>query len=76
VAGDLSKALELLTALPEVAQAQIAGDQICVTCRDDQDGAAAIARCLVRANFDLLSLVPEQIRLDEAFMQLTRGIVQ
>jgi hypothetical protein len=34
-----------------------------------------VARTLVQNNFEVLSLVPEQIKLDDAFLQLTKGLV-
>jgi ABC-2 type transport system ATP-binding protein len=76
VAGDnQTRAVELLTALPQVATVNMLDDHIAVTFRDGQAGDGIIARTLVQAGLDVLSLVPEQLRLDDAFLQLTQGMV-
>ena len=76
VAGDnQAKAVELLTALPQVATVNMLDDHIAVTFHDGQAGDGIIARTLVQAGLDVLSLVPEQLRLDDAFLQLTQGMV-
>jgi len=85
VAGDQSAACALLSALPQVLDAQVAGENILVTMRDGQgaDGSIAsasppsgqIARTLVQKDFDILAIVPEQVKLDDAFLQLTKGLV-
>jgi len=75
VAEDAAKAIELLSALPEVKQVQPVGDFIAVTFHDDQDGHGIIARTLVKADMDIISIQPEQLKLDDAFLQLTKGIV-
>jgi ABC-2 type transport system ATP-binding protein len=76
VGGDAqAKAVELLTALPQVATVNMLDDHIAVTFHDGQAGDGIIARTLVQAGLDVLSLVPEQLRLDDAFLQLTQGMV-
>jgi len=69
------KAVELLSALPQVRQVQALGDKIAVTFHDDKDGDGVIARTLVKADLDVISIEPEQLKLDDAFLQLTKGIV-
>jgi ABC-2 type transport system ATP-binding protein len=86
-----TRAAELLAALPAVRGVEQAADGLTVTMAGpggpegqagapgggDDDGAAPlIARTLVEAGLDLHALIPEQVRLDEAFMQLTQGRVQ
>jgi ABC-2 type transport system ATP-binding protein len=75
VGGNQAAAIELLMALPQVREAVAAGDQIAVTLHEGQAGDGVIARTLVGANLDLLSLVPEQVKLDDAFLELTKGLV-
>jgi len=75
VAGDLAAAAQLLSALPQVQQAAPAGDQIQVILQDGQAGDGLIARTLVQGGFDVLALVPEQVKLDDAFLELTKGLV-
>ena len=76
VATDTARAAEALLALPAVREVTQQGDQLLVTLHDGQTANAMIARTLVQQNFDLVSLVPEQIKLDDAFLQLTKGLVQ
>lgn len=75
VANNQDKAVELLTALPQVQQVQSIDDYIAVTFRDGQDGDGIIARTLVNADLDIISIQPERLKLDDAFLQLTKGIV-
>jgi hypothetical protein len=49
---------------------------LAVDLRDGGDTRGLIAKTLVGAGFDVLELMPERLRLDDAFMQLTEGIVQ
>jgi len=76
VAADPARAAEVLLALPAVREVTQQGDQLLVILQDGQAANALIARTLVQHEFDLVSLVPEQIKLDEAFLQLTKGLVQ
>ncbi len=75
VADNQDKAVQLLSALPQVNKVQSVNDHVLVTFADDHEGAGIIARTLVKANIDLVLLQPEQLKLDDAFLQLTKGIV-
>lgn len=75
VANSQSKAVELLSALPQIRQVQVFGDYITVTFHEGQDGNGIIARALVNADLDVVSIQPERLKLDDAFLQLTKGIV-
>lgn len=75
VADRQDRALELLSALPQIHDVEIAGEHIAVTFNDGQNGDGIIARTLVQGNIDIISLMPEQVKLDDAFLQLTKGIV-
>ena len=75
VADSQDKAVELLTALPEISQVRISGDYIAVTLHEGQNGDGIIARTLVNADLDIISIQPEKLKLDDAFLQLTKGIV-
>ena len=75
VADRQEKAVELLSALPQVHQVQALGDDIAVSFNEGQDGDGIIARTLVKADLDVLSIQPERLKLDDAFLQLTKGIV-
>jgi ABC-2 type transport system ATP-binding protein len=75
VVGDESKAIELLTALPQIQQVENVGDYLSVTFREGAVTDGLIARTLVHGGVDLVYLQPEQLKLDEAFLKLTKGIV-
>ncbi|MHC4586959.1 MAG: ABC transporter ATP-binding protein [Planctomycetota bacterium] len=75
VADNQQRAIELLSALPEVQDVQSTGGYIAVTLRKDQKTDGIIARTLVNGNINIVSLEPQQVKLDEAFLQLTKGIV-
>ncbi len=75
VAANTEQAAALLGALPEIEQVQQIGDALTVSCRDGNAANALIARTLVQAGLDLISLEPEQVKLDQAFLQLTQGLV-
>ncbi len=75
VLGDQSKALELLTVLPQIQQVEPVGDYLSVTFREGAESDGLIARTLVNGGLDLVYLQPEQLKLDEAFLKLTKGIV-
>ena len=75
VTGDVNKAVELLSAMPQVQGVQIVADRIAVTLGDDQADSGLIARTLVQAGIDVCELVPERLQLDDAYLRLTRGIV-
>jgi len=75
VANNQNKAVELLTALPQIRQVQVFGDYIAVTFREGQDSDGIIARTLVNADLDIVSIQPERLKLDDAFLQLTKGVV-
>ena len=75
VADSQDKAVELLTALPQISQVRISGDYIAVTLHEGQNGDGIIARTLVNADLDIISIQPEKLKLDDAFLQLTKGIV-
>jgi hypothetical protein len=51
------------------------GDYLSVTFCEGQDTDGIIARTLVTGGVDLVYLQPEQLKLDDAFLQLTKGIV-
>lgn len=78
VANNEDKAVELLSALPQIRDVQVIAEAIVVTFGDppsagDNDGI--IARTLVNGGIDIISLQPEKLKLDEAFLKLTKGIV-
>lgn len=75
VVGDSSRAVELLSALPQVQQVETVNDYLSVTFRTGEQTDGVIARTLVNGGVDLVYLQPEQLKLDDAFLKLTKGIV-
>jgi len=75
VCGDMARAAELLSALPQVQAVQRLEDRLAVTLAEDAGDDGLIARTLVTAGLDVAELVPEQVKLDDAFLQLTKGLV-
>jgi ABC-2 type transport system ATP-binding protein len=112
VLGDESRAVELLSALPQIQSVELigvrgegvplsnrghpaapapAGDAhdtktspltpeaggatLLVTFKEGSNSDGVIARTLVNGGVDLVYLQPEQLKLDDAFLQLTKGIV-
>jgi ABC-2 type transport system ATP-binding protein len=75
VADHQDKAIELLSVLPQVRQVQALGNEIAVTFHEGQHANGIIARTLVQADLDIISIQPERLKLDDAFLQLTKGMV-
>jgi len=75
VLNNHQKAVELLSALPQVQQVQVNGDCIVVTFHEGQSGDGIIARTLVNEGIDIISIQPQRLKLDDAFLKLTKGIV-
>ena len=76
VAANVDKAVDLLSALPQVRQVQPNGDNgMLVTLADGQTNDGWLARALVQGGLDVVSIEPQQVKLDEAFLELTKGLV-
>jgi ABC-2 type transport system ATP-binding protein len=75
VLNDQEKAIELLSALPQIHQVQLCKNYISVTFKEGEQMDGIIARTLVNAGLDIVAIQPEQLKLDDAFLQLTKGIV-
>jgi len=75
VANKQNKAVELLSSLPEIQDVKILGAYIAVTFREGRQTNGVIARTLVQGDIDIVSIEPKQVKLDDAFLKLTKGIV-
>jgi len=89
VLGEGLRAMELLSVLPQIQSVEVIGTQavasglageapgttLLVTFKEGQLSDGLIARTLVHGGVDLVCLQPEQLKLDDAFPQLTKGIV-
>ncbi|MGC9454057.1 MAG: ATP-binding cassette domain-containing protein [Phycisphaerae bacterium] len=69
-------AIGVLSALPQVSDVQSKQTYLSVTLTDGVKDEGLIARVLVGKDIGLRALVPEELKLDEAFLQLTTGAVQ
>ena len=75
VVNDPDRALELLVVLPEIAEVIAEGNSLSVTFADGHENNGFLARTLVQANIDIVSIEPQKLKLDDAFLQLTQGLV-
>ena len=75
VAANQERAVELLKSLPEIEDVKVFDDHIAVTFYPDKRGDGLIARTLVNGGIDVILLEPLRIKLDEAFLHLTKGTV-
>ena len=75
VADKIEEALNLLSAIPQIENVEIEDSHIAVTMGDSESSPGIIARTLVKGNIDVVAIEPEQLKLDDAFLQLTKGIV-
>ena len=73
-----ARALELLRERNEVAEAELeeSGDRIRVELADSQENAAVIASIIVNGGLQLTALEPEEMNLEDVFLQVTRGETQ
>ena len=75
LADQTARATELLTTLSQIQQVEAVGDYLSVTFREGEQVDGVIARTLVGGGVDLITLQPEQLKLDDAFLKLTKGII-
>ena len=75
VAGAPDKALELLSTLPEIADVTCKGQDLSVTFSDSHENDGFLARTLVQADVAIVAIEPQKLKLDDAFLQLTKGLV-
>ncbi len=76
VAERTDDAAALLGALPEVASVARVDDYLSVKFAEGRSADGLIARALVGAGLAVTAIVPEEVNLDEAFLEITRGAVQ
>jgi ABC-2 type transport system ATP-binding protein len=74
--GDPEAAANLLREDTRVANVERANDQLLVTLRDPEQHHAFIIEKLVASRIPIHSVAPEQIKLEDVFLRLTKGIVQ
>ncbi len=75
VASKTEDAFNLLSTLPQIKEVKRENSHIAITFAETENTDGLIARTLVKGGFDIVSIEPEQLKLDDAFLQLTKGIV-
>jgi len=76
VDGPIEPAVTVLSNLPGIDLVEPADKEIAITFKPGHKSDGSVAAALVQAGIPLVSLVPEQMKLEEAFMRLTQGMVQ
>lgn len=74
--GELARAAALLKADSRVDQAEVIGQELRVTLSDPSIHHHFLIERLVGANVQLHSIAPHQMKLEDVFLRLTKGIVQ
>ena len=69
------RAAEILGSIPTITEVTDHTSHLLVNFTDGQLAGNVVARALVAANIDIISIEPERMKLDDAFLQLTKGIV-
>ena len=75
VADRMEDALDMLSAVPDIQDVHIEDNHIAVTFADSKVSQGIVARTLVKGDIDIIAIEPVQLKLDDAFLQLTKGIV-
>ena len=75
IRGDLDKAIQLLTVVPSIQTVLPGSGHLTITFDDDSQDDGIVARTMVHGGIDVLEIVPERMKLDEAFLELTKGNV-
>ncbi len=69
------RAIELLSSVPDIETVSDHTTYLLVSFIDGQIAGSVVAKTLVHGNVDILSIEPEKMKLDDAFLQLTKGMV-
>jgi ABC-2 type transport system ATP-binding protein len=76
VAGENSRALDLLRARVEIVEAMEEDGRLRVVVREDQADSGVIADVLVKNGTRLLEVREEELGLEEVFLRVTKGETQ
>jgi len=78
VAEHIDRALELLREHTEIAEAELeeSGDRIRVELADTDTKASVLATIIVNGGLQLIGLEPEEMNLEDVFLQVTSGETQ
>ena len=75
VVSDQSRAAGLLREDPRIAKVEEAGNQLILSLKDANQHHSFVIELLVAQGISIHSITPEQIRLEDVFLRLTKGIV-
>jgi ABC-2 type transport system ATP-binding protein len=75
LADQVDRAVEVLQALPQIAAVTRHPDHLMVQFAEGQTNDGLLARSLVTAGLNVLTIETQQMKLDDAFLQLTQGLV-
>lgn len=75
VADRIERAVEVLQTLPQIATVTRHADTLTVQFAEGQENDGLLARSLVEAGLNVLAIETQQMKLDDAFLQLTQGLV-
>jgi ABC-2 type transport system ATP-binding protein len=76
LASNPEKGAEILSPMPQVKEVQLNGENsLLVTLAAGQVNDGFLARSLVQGGLDVVGIEPQQVKLDEAFLELTKGLV-
>ncbi len=75
VVSDQSRAAGLLREDPRIAKVEEAGNQLILSLKDANQHHSFVIDLLVAQRISIHSITPEQIRLEDVFLRLTKGIV-
>ena len=76
VMGELEKAIAVLKLDDRIAEVEVNGEELLVTLHDPTMHHHFIVERLVAANIRIHSVAPHQLKLEDVFLRLTKGIVQ
>ena len=75
VVSEQSRAAGLLREDPRIAKVEEAGNQLILALKDANQHHSFVIELLVAQGISIHSITPEQIRLEDVFLRLTKGIV-
>lgn len=75
VVSDQTRAAGLLIKDPRIAKVEEAGNQLILSLKDANQHHSFVIDLLVAQGISIHSITPEQIRLEDVFLRLTKGIV-
>jgi ABC-2 type transport system ATP-binding protein len=76
VVGEMEKAIAVLKLDDRIADVEVNGEELLVTLHDPTMHHHFIIERLVAANIKVHSVAPHQLKLEDVFLRLTKGIVQ